>query len=1087
MRRYTQTKLLGELGKLLRRIRAFRLTDAKRKQSQEGNESFRHLARRLTASLSIREIARIVSEESRLLFHHDAFTLSYYDRENGHSISAYSEDTPQGHSAPMESPSDDFSSEFLLRDPAYAGRSTLINRGVNDDSRVIDSFGEKDRRAQSLMFAPILWSGDPIGMVSVRSYTPGCYSERDLRLLETLSSHCGEALWRVSTGQNAEILSHSLESISEMVTITDLEDRFIYVNSAFCKRFGYARDEVLGAHVNLLWSPSNPPGTLERILKETREGGCVIELMNRTQAGDEFPIELRTSPLRNNEGKVLGLIGISIDITERKRAENRLSVYAELGRQLSQVSNAYEAAKIIVESADEILGWDSCLLVRYSERENRVTPILAMDLIDDHRVECQDSLNQGPPGFFIQKVIQEGGQLVLRTKESLNSEVRPFGDRGRRSASLLFSPVRREGKIVAVLSIQSYRPNAYIPRDLQTLQSFADYCGGALERIEAEDRLRESEIRRAAFAALAHRLNSVRTPKEAGYIIAETADQLLGFDACFIDLYSAETQMTYHVLNIDTVDNKKVEFPQGNLGRLTTMKKRVLSEGAFLILREPAQMQGEPATRETLGFGMKNRPSASLIHVPVRRGDKVVGFISIQSYTPNAYSEGDLELMQDLADHCGGAFERIRIEQQIIEEQRRIERFAELGRVLSAAETPKEAGRIILGLARELIGWDACFLMLYSRERDHFSPIYSMDLIDGQSVELEPDCYVTHPENTGYIRQVLEQGKLMVLRTREEMTTSSPNTFGDTARLSASLLFVPVVSGNRTIGVLSIQSYSPQAYCQDDLDLLESLAQHCSGCLERIRAEGERRNLETQVQQAQKLESLGVLAGGIAHDFNNLLTSILGNSDLALQDLPPSSPVRASIAEIERASRKAADLCRQMLAYSGKGRFLVQAVDVNKVVEELGSLLDRSVSERVVFEYRLENPLPPIEADIAQVRQIVMNLATNASEAIGDRDGRISIATGAQECTADYLRESYLTSNPVGGLYVFIEISDTGCGMDAETQKHIFEPFFTTKFIGRGLGLAAVSGILRGHRGALKVSSESGKGSTFRVLFPAIQ
>jgi len=260
--------------------------------------------------------------------------------------------------------------------------------------------------------------------------------------------------------------------------------------------------------------------------------------------------------------------------------------------------------------------------------------------------------------------------------------------------------------------------------------------------------------------------------------------------------------------------------------------------------------------------------------------------------------------------------------------------------------------------------------------------------------------------------------------------------------------------------------------------------EHVKNVTERIRAEEERRRLEAQVQHGQKLESLGVLAGGIAHDFNNLLMGILGNADLALQDLSPVAPSRAFLLEIEKASRRAADLCRQMLAYSGKGRFVVEAIDLSELVEEMAYLLKVSVSKKAILRYQFARGLPPVMADATQIRQVVMNLITNASEAIGDRSGAISITTGLQECDQSYLRSSVLDDNLPEGKYAYFEVADTGTGMTPETQAKIFDPFFSTKFTGRGLGLSAVLGIVRGHKGAIRVYSEAGRGSTFKVLLP---
>ncbi len=253
---------------------------------------------------------------------------------------------------------------------------------------------------------------------------------------------------------------------------------------------------------------------------------------------------------------------------------------------------------------------------------------------------------------------------------------------------------------------------------------------------------------------------------------------------------------------------------------------------------------------------------------------------------------------------------------------------------------------------------------------------------------------------------------------------------------------------------------------------------------ERKRAEAERLALDRQVQQTQKLESLGVLAGGIAHDFNNLLMGILGNADLVLSNLPPTDTARQKLLDIETATKQAADLTRQMLAYSGKGRFILQNIELKTLIEEMVPLLNVSISKKVVIKYDFAPDLPPIEADATQIRQIVMNLVVNASEAIGQKSGNISIHTGLMACDQAYFKQTFLDDELAEGPYAYFEVKDEGSGMDQETLNQIFDPFFSTKFHGRGLGLAALIGIVRSHQGAIKVDSEPGVGSTFKVLFP---
>ncbi len=253
----------------------------------------------------------------------------------------------------------------------------------------------------------------------------------------------------------------------------------------------------------------------------------------------------------------------------------------------------------------------------------------------------------------------------------------------------------------------------------------------------------------------------------------------------------------------------------------------------------------------------------------------------------------------------------------------------------------------------------------------------------------------------------------------------------------------------------------------------------------RLEAEEAHRQLQAKVLEAQKLESLGMMAGGVAHDFNNLLVGILGHADLALAELPGGSPAADSVTGIITAARRAAELCRQMLAYSGRGRLVVSDFDLGELVREMAHLLQVTTSGRVAISHDLAPGLPSIRGDESQIRQVVLNLVTNAAEAAGASGGKIRVRTRAARCDRATLAATYLDDGLPEGDYVLLEVEDSGCGMDADTQRRVFEPFFTTKQTGRGLGLAVVLGIVRGHRGAIRITSAPGGGATFAVLLPA--
>jgi len=297
-------------------------------------------------------------------------------------------------------------------------------------------------------------------------------------------------------------------------------------------------------------------------------------------------------------------------------------------------------------------------------------------------------------------------------------------------------------------------------------------------------------------------------------------------------------------------------------------------------------------------------------------------------------------------------------------------------------------------------------------------------------------------------------------------------------------LTVPLIVEDAIVAVVGVANKKAE-YNNNDIMQLRLFMDSVWMITMRKRAEEDRIIMEKQLLHTQKLESLGVLAGGIAHDFNNILMAVIGNADLALMKLNPESPVTEHLQAIEQSAARAADLAKQMLAYSGKGKFVIEAININRLLEEMLHMLNVSISKKAIIRLNPAQNIPPVEADATQLRQVVMNLVINASEAIGDKSGVIALTTGCMVCDRNYLNSVWQDEDIAEGTYVFLEVSDTGCGMDKETIAKIFDPFFTTKFTGRGLGMSAVQGIIRGHKGSIKVYSEVEKGTTFKVLLPA--
>jgi PAS domain S-box-containing protein len=256
---------------------------------------------------------------------------------------------------------------------------------------------------------------------------------------------------------------------------------------------------------------------------------------------------------------------------------------------------------------------------------------------------------------------------------------------------------------------------------------------------------------------------------------------------------------------------------------------------------------------------------------------------------------------------------------------------------------------------------------------------------------------------------------------------------------------------------------------------------------ERKRIEAEQDHIQEKLWRMQKLESLGALAGGVAHDFNNLLTVILGNADVAMMAPEDREMVVESLAEIRKAASQASSLSEQMLSYSGRGRFAIRPLLLPEVLSGLLDLVRSSIPPRISLDFVAPDDIPYIEADASQIRQVIMNLIVNATEAIGEEAGTVSLRVFRVHASREDLARTLLNGDLPEGQYVCLEITDTGCGMDESTRRRMFDPFFSTKFTGRGLGLAVVLGIIRGHKGTLCVDSEVGRGTTIKALLPACE
>jgi PAS domain S-box-containing protein len=353
---------------------------------------------------------------------------------------------------------------------------------------------------------------------------------------------------RKRTEEQFRLLGHAVQSAQEMISITDPENRFTFVNDAFLEAYGYTRLEVLGQTPHFLYAAENPPGLCEEIHEETTRGGWRGELVNRTKDGWTFPISLSTSQIKSLDGKVLGLAGFARDISERRRMERQTAVFAALGHELSAAATPQQAAEIILESAAKLFGWEAGYVHLLSEHDGLIIPVLTLDTIDGKRVHVPASNFTLEPSALMRRVMKEGAQLVNRAEgPEVPVKLEAFGDKSRPSSSMMYVPIPAKATVLGVLSIQSYRPRAYGPGDLAILQSLADYCGSALQRIRATEALREAEANyRGIFENVTEGI--FRTTPAGRFLSANpAAARMLGYESpeALIETVTDIAQQTY--------------------------------------------------------------------------------------------------------------------------------------------------------------------------------------------------------------------------------------------------------------------------------------------------------------------------------------------------------------------------------------------------------------------------------------------------------------------------------------------------------------------------------------------------------------
>jgi PAS domain S-box-containing protein len=860
-----------------------------------------------------------------------------------------------------------------------------------------------------------------------------------------------------------------LDSITDVVFQMDLDFNWTYVTPSVVKSRGHTPDEVLKQGIEEVMTPESiniVRQTLgEELAKEGMEGvdpkrTRVMELQVYHKDGSLVWVEVISTFLRDEEGKVVGLQGVSRNITERKEAQE------ETRRFKDQYKILFEADVdgILIRNMDGDLvraNPAACSLLRSTEEELIGTNVYEMVHSDDHDV-IKRQLEEISDGRIF-----KGEGLVKRSDGSTFI------------GSATVSPVEYDDGPHMMTVLRDVTEIRQVEADLkeseEKLQSISRNSPNFILALDLDYNI--------TFA------NRTLTGRPVEEIIGSN---LLGY-------FSEETQQGFK----DTVENIRKTGKQGKY-----------------------EMSGEWS-------GDKNTVFETRMNPVYQEGEIVSFILSIMDITDREQAQRDL-VESEL--QVRNLYEAVHSGIILQSADGTIKHANHIASEIFGMREDKITGKTSMDPAWQMVMEDGT---LVSGE-DHPSmitvrtgkPVINAvrGLFSGDPEKMRwllINTVPVHDEETGDLKDVMITFNDITELKQVEKDLLRHYKLSD-AFLEAMPCFAVLLKSDRTVvaankiakymgGTIGHSCYGsiygfedpcwwclapkllktgePQHTVVEALGVVwdaywvpieEDLYLHYAfDITERIHAEREKNRLEEQLQHAQKMESLGVLAGGIAHDFNNLLMGIVGNVGMARMKTSPEAPCYVYIDRIETAAERASELTNQMLAYSGRGKFLLRSINLTTLVEEMTHLLSTVMDKKVVLEMNLDKDIPAIEADPSQIQQVVMNLLTNASDALGGQSGFVAVSTGVITCDKSDFSGFHFGEDLADGEYVFIEVTDSGHGIDEKGLGSIFDPFYTTKEGGRGLGLSAVIGIIRGHQGAIDVTSRPDKGTTFKILFPA--
>jgi PAS domain S-box-containing protein len=808
-----------------------------------------------------------------------------------------------------------------------------------------------------------------------------------------------------------DLLTATIESTGEAVFAKDLEGRYLLMNTFAADLLGKDPVGVLGRRDDELFAPERARELRDSDLRIMETGGAVVlEEVHERLDGTRHML-VRKGPLRDRTGRIIGVIGVGRDVTDRRRAEQAVRDSEE--RYRAFIAQATEAVwRIELEAPIPVTLSEDALIDRL--------------YADAYLAECNDAMAR-------MRGLDSATELIGARLEDLLP-------RGEPSSEPMLRTFVRSGFRLSDAETRERDRTGQIRTRLHTL--FAMVENGHIVR--AWGTLRDVTERRRAEAIQA-----------ATYRISEAANTADSLDELLPEIHRIVAQLipaaNFYVALLSE-DGRELTFPYHVDESDTAFRARPPGRGITeYVLRTGEPLLATPAVWRELTardeVQLIGAPSIDWLGVPLTVAGRTFGVLAVQSYDEaTRYDDQAKRILTFVGDQVANAIARQRAAQALRAAEERYRAFI--------AQSTEGVSRI-----------------------EHDPPVP----IEGRSADaIVDDLYAT-----GYVAECNDaMAQMYGYATAEDFVGRRLADMHDRDDPANRAMMLDMVRSG-------FRMQDSESHERDRHGRLRIFRNNAVGFIEQgrlVRVWGtqrditERRLLEEQLRQAQKLEAVGRLAGGIAHDFNNILTAILGTSDLMLDDLPPQHPVRADVAEVRKAALRAAELTRQLLAYSRRQVLTPSRIDLNGVVAGVEPMLRRLIGADVELTTSLAADLPAVRADASQLEQVILNLVLNARDAM-PQGGRVNVATDTVQLdAASAARPPALPA----GRYVQLAVVDTGVGMGPDIRAHLFEPFFTTKEVGKGtgLGLATVYGIVDQSGGAIAVDTEPGRGTTMRILLP---